>query len=440
MVFLGLIIIVSLYVLALVFHLYLTTLTLQYFFGVSVVVFVIIFQSEIRKYFETLGLLSTRQIRSKTMLAKSPSGSEIFQACVKMAQAKIGSLIVIRGSDSLDPLIEGGTLLDGEISEEVIVSMFDPHTSGHDGAMIISNNRIYKFSTHLPLSSNFSEIGKRGTRHTAALGLSERCDALCIVVSEETGQISVCINGRLKTLADPLDLEKELDKFIREKYFPKKETVIVQVFSRNLPIKISSLGAAGLLWFFTTYQTDVVTKKYSIPVEFTSVPQNIQIETISPKEILLTVSGRGEATYRGISQDSFEISLNASQIQNGINSFNLTHQDIKEPINLNLVSYSPDQILLTAKKYVSQTVPLKIISKGVPAKGFQLKSLVVTPADLEILVPENATPPSEIATETVILTDLKESTIIPARLVLPAGIKLAQPELPPVSITATIEK
>ena len=126
MVFLGLAIAALLYLLAETLNLYLTYLTLRYFVGVSLIIFVIIFQYEIRKYFEFLGLIGSRNIKVGRLTPKSLSASEIIQACVQMAQAKTGSLIVIQGKDNLDNYIEGGTALDGVISEDIIVSIFDP--------------------------------------------------------------------------------------------------------------------------------------------------------------------------------------------------------------------------------------------------------------------------------------------------------------------------
>lgn len=247
----------GLYVCAKYFNLYLTLLTLRYFAGVSIILFVVIFQTEIRKYFEFLGLAGTRQIKVGPLASRSPSITEIIQSCVKMARTKIGALIIIQGKDTLDPFIEGGVQLDGVISEEILLSIFDPTSEGHDGALIVSNNRVSKFGVHLPLSTNFKEIGKRGTRHGAALGLSENTDALCIVVSEERGKISLCKEGKLKTLEDPSNFEKELEKFIKAK-FPNdsapNEFSITKFFKHNLVLKAGSIAVAIILWFFTAYR------------------------------------------------------------------------------------------------------------------------------------------------------------------------------------------
>jgi diadenylate cyclase len=241
MVFLGLAITLGLYIVARYLNLELTLLALQYFVGAAAIIFAIIFQSEIRKYFELLGLVGSRQLRVRKLTPKSPSLSEIVQSSVKMAQDKTGALIVICGEDNLDLYTEGGTDLDGVISEEVILSIFDHHSEGHDGALVIRNNRISKFGTHLPLSSNFKELGKHGTRHSAALGLTELTDALCIVVSEEKGSISIARDGRLKTLDEYADLEKETDKYAKSKFASSKRNISDYVVRHNFWLKIASI-------------------------------------------------------------------------------------------------------------------------------------------------------------------------------------------------------
>ena len=218
MAFLGLAFAVGLYLIAKSFNLYVTLMALKYFVGVAVLIFVIIFQSEIRKYFEFLGLIGSRQIKVLPLTSRSPSTSEIIQACVRMAQAKIGALIVIQGKVGLDQFTDGGIMLDGAISEELLSSIFEPHSYGHDGAVLINNNKVAKFAVHLPLSTNFKEIGKHGTRHSAAVGITEVTDAFTIVVSEENGKISVTRDGKLKTLQEFTELEKELEKYTRSKF------------------------------------------------------------------------------------------------------------------------------------------------------------------------------------------------------------------------------
>lgn len=140
LVFIGIAFTVGLYFVAKSFNLYVTLMALKYFVGVAALIFVIIFQNEIRKYFEFLGLVGTRQIKVGALAPRSPSTTELIQACVKMAQAKTGALVIIQGKDDIDQFIDGGIDLDALISEELFLSIFDNHSEGHDGAVIIKKS------------------------------------------------------------------------------------------------------------------------------------------------------------------------------------------------------------------------------------------------------------------------------------------------------------
>ncbi|HLB51577.1 TIGR00159 family protein [candidate division WWE3 bacterium RIFCSPHIGHO2_12_FULL_38_15] len=439
MVFLGLAIALSLYVVARYLNLYLTSLTLRYFAGVSVIVFAIIFQAEIRKYFEILGLLGTRQIRAGTLASKSPSATEIIQACVKMAQSKIGALIVIQGNDNMDPFIEGGIPLDGVISEEVILSIFDPHSEGHDGALIINNNRIIKFGAHLPLSTNFKDLGKLGTRHSAALGLSENVDALCIVCSEEKGKISICREGKLKTLDDFTELEKEFEKYIKSKFSLKKINLFTYVVKHNFGLKLGALVFAAIVWLLTAYQTGIVEKSFHVPVTIENLPKDTIIQDYSPKEIELTLAGRGEELFSDLSATNLYIGFEASNLQNGVNKEILTRNNITIPAHTSLVSFKPDILLLTVQKYFSAYTKISVKTKGSLKRGLELKNITVTPEIVELMIPQDIPAPEEVITETIDISDQTESVIIPVKLIIPENIRVSNSDSK-VNIALTIEK
>ncbi len=429
----------GLYLFAKYFNLYLTWYLLQYFVGVSLVIFVIIFQSEIRKYFEFLGLIGTRQIKVGRLAPKSPLLGEIVQSCVRMAQAKIGALIVIQGNDDIVNFTEGGTALDGVISEDIIQSIFDPHSDGHDGALIIRNNRISKFGTHLPLSTNFKEIGKHGTRHSAALGITEVSDAFSIVVSEEKGKISISKEGKLKTLNEFSDLEKELEKYTRAKFSPKPENPFIHIFKHNLWLKGGAILTASLLWFFSVYQAGIIEKAYSIPITFENLPKDTAIENYSPKEIEISVIGRGDKVFEKITPENFQIILDVANLENGVNKIELIRKDITIPLNVSMVSIEPETVLLTAKKYYASQIPIVIKTKGEVAKELELKGIVVTPEFIEMWVPQDTEIPNEIATETIDISTLTESVIVPVKLIIPNDLKPVKGDSV-ANVALTIEK
>jgi diadenylate cyclase len=154
---------------------------------------VVIFQPEIRKALSKLGQ-ATKLTSSKPLEERVVE--RIVRACAFMSERQIGALIVIERNQDLEPLLEGCVTIDAVVSVELLITLFDPLTPLHDGAVVIRGDRIAYASCVLPLSKS-SEIPKKyGTRHRAGLGISEESDAIAVIVSEETGEISVAVGGR----------------------------------------------------------------------------------------------------------------------------------------------------------------------------------------------------------------------------------------------------
>jgi uncharacterized protein (TIGR00159 family) len=155
---------------------------------------VVIFQPEIRKALSKLGQ-ATKLTSSKPLEERVVE--RIVRACAFMSERQIGALIVIERNQDLEPLLEGCVTIDAVVSVELLITIFDPLTPLHDGAVVIRGDRIAYASCVLPLSKS-SEIPKKyGTRHRAGLGISEESDAIAVIVSEETGEISVAVGGKL---------------------------------------------------------------------------------------------------------------------------------------------------------------------------------------------------------------------------------------------------
>jgi conserved hypothetical protein TIGR00159 len=155
---------------------------------------VVIFQPEIRKALSKLGqatqLTSSKPLEEKVV-------ERLVRACVLMSERLMGALIVIERNQNLEPLLEGCVTIDAVVSVELLITLFDPLTPLHDGAVVIKGGRIAYASCVLPLSKSLEIPKKYGTRHRAALGISEESDAIAVIVSEETGEISVAVGGRL---------------------------------------------------------------------------------------------------------------------------------------------------------------------------------------------------------------------------------------------------
>jgi diadenylate cyclase len=155
---------------------------------------VVIFQPEIRKALSKLGqatkLTSFKPLEERVV-------ERIVRACAVMSERQIGALIVIERNQNLEPLLEGCVTIDAVVSVELLITIFDPLTPLHDGAVVIRGDRIAYASCVLPLSKSSEIPRKYGTRHRAGLGISEESDAIAVIVSEETGEISVALGGKL---------------------------------------------------------------------------------------------------------------------------------------------------------------------------------------------------------------------------------------------------
>jgi conserved hypothetical protein TIGR00159 len=155
---------------------------------------VVIFQPEIRKALSKLGQ-ATKLTSSKPLEERVVE--RLVRACAFMSERQIGALIVIERNQDLEPLLEGCVTIDAVVSVELLITIFDPLTPLHDGAVVIRGDRIAYASCVLPLSKSSEIPRKYGTRHRAGLGISEESDAIAVMVSEETGEISVAVGGKL---------------------------------------------------------------------------------------------------------------------------------------------------------------------------------------------------------------------------------------------------
>jgi diadenylate cyclase len=171
----------------------------QSFFAQIVIAIIVLFQPEIRR---ALAHMGETQFLTFTKAEELKSLEEIVRAAISLANRKIGALIVIERDTSLKDFVEVGTFLDARVSKELLMSIFHPTSPIHDGAVIIKGNRIAAAGCFLPITLS-SELSKSlGTRHRAGIGLTEETDAVALIVSEETGWISVSLDGKLETKLD----------------------------------------------------------------------------------------------------------------------------------------------------------------------------------------------------------------------------------------------
>ena len=196
-----------------VLHLYTVSFILNQFLAVGLLAFVILFQPELRRMLDHLGNVRLRNffgIASKPVQEMDTVISQVVLACEVMSRERIGALIVFAREQRLEEYFKTGTQIDGQVSEQLLRNIFFPKAALHDGAMIIRDSRVAAAGCVLPLSDSNRLSADLGTRHRAGVGMSEASDAVVVIVSEETGTISVAVSGMLKRHLAPQTLEKLL--------------------------------------------------------------------------------------------------------------------------------------------------------------------------------------------------------------------------------------
>ena len=226
----SIVIILLLTALTSVLHMYLMNYLLDKILEIGLLALVIMFQPELRRILEKLGSKSFREIISTKQEQRNIDYviSETVKACEIMSRERTGVLIVFERTSSLEDYQKTGTVIDARVSSELLRNIFFTKASLHDGAVIIRNERIAAAGCVLPLTENRNISSDLGTRHRAGIGMSEVSDAVVVIVSEETGTISVAISGMLKRHLAPQTLEK----LLLNELAPKEE-----VKTRN-PLKL----------------------------------------------------------------------------------------------------------------------------------------------------------------------------------------------------------
>lgn len=188
---------------------------LDSFFGAILLVLVVVFQHDIRRALSSMGRGGFLKDRGEGF---SELVDELVTSADMLAKRKIGALIVLEREVDVENYLEVGTEIDAKVSSEIITSIFLPYSPIHDGAVIIQKGKLTKAGCFLPLSRNPDLSKTLGTRHRAAIGLTELVDAVVIVVSEETGSISVVIGGKITRDLEPAPLRKLLRRLIEPRW------------------------------------------------------------------------------------------------------------------------------------------------------------------------------------------------------------------------------
>ena len=405
---------------------------------VAVIALIVIFQPELRKIFERAA--SVR--RSRTVDPGETLPGLIADSLFELAQHRRGAIVVLPGKEPIREWISGGHALDAEPSLPLLVSIFDPHSQGHDGALIISNGRFSSFGIRLPLSQSDKLPEEYGTRHHAAMGLVEKSDALAIVVSEERGKLSIFHKGKIRQAND----RETIVESIASHWKDTASYPIEMPQGRHRWTVVSQMTASILLagFFWATLivaQGEMLEKVVTVPVEYTSASSNLVLVGDKAKEVRLHLVGQ-KSNLDSVNPAHLSVKIDLSKAVPGKQSFVITDENIRLPKGINLLDVVPSGVELTLAEIIEQEVSVEPQLVGKLPNGLKIRSIKVTPEKVKVLSPATQGEDKSISVTTtpIYLDSISNETRLYCKIVAPPAVQPLDKRWPDVEVIITVER
>jgi len=345
----GLLALGAAFTLAQTWGLFMTTWMFQIFWQVLVLLLIILFQSEIRQVLERVNPL--KAIGFRKFATSEDWIPDFVKAVFALADKRIGALIIIRRVDQIREWVTAGQSLEGDPTPELLTSIFQKDSPLHDGAVVIRGGRINEVACYLPLSPDEGLPKEWGTRHRAALGLSERCDAWVVVVSEERGDISLARGGQMVHV----DSQEKLSQLVMEAVIPysiprEKWWEKVRFFLVNRwRAKLGAAFLVSVMWLLLAGQQDFE-RTIRVSIETKNLPAQMEIvEPLEPK-VQITVRGlRKDAS--SLNEKNVLAKIDLSMASFGRRIFPITRDQILLPNDrIQVVKIDPSKLEFTLKE------------------------------------------------------------------------------------------
>ncbi len=433
----------ALYLLSRAFDMYLTRLAFQTVVTVVLVGAVVIFQDDLRRAAERL-TTRTWFPRNHSSYRDDSAWVDVLVECwATLSRERIGALCVLKGNDHIEHYLSGGIPLGGKPSTQLLLSLFDPRSPGHDGAVVIHRGRVARFGTHLPLSTNVDDSGWLGTRHAAALGLAERTDALILVVSEESGRMRIAEDGKLVEVESVEPLKARIEEFLRRVQPPAEERTrrVLSAFTRNLPLKAGAVLAAAALWVGVVgVDREPALRTISVPIALTSVPEGWDIARQEPLAARVTLSGSA-AAFRVLEPDEVTLQLDIPDLKDGTQAIPLDRSSLRVPNDLAVRGIEPNRVIVEAHRMVQLRLPVRPTLIGQLPATLKLVSVTVLPDTVTIVAPrQRASELKHILTEPVDIAAISEAGPVERSLMMPTGVRLVEGAPRSVQVRIDVER
>ena len=365
----GLAVLGVFYFLAQATGLFLTTWVLGGIWAASFILVIVVFQAEIRQILEQVNPLIPSLTRFRR--PNRPNGVTDFlvtiaDTCFMLAQQRCGALIVFERRDPVEPFLRGkGVVVDACVSSQLVENLCTPPTPLHDGALYLREGRVYRAGCILPLSETLSLPYFYGTRHRAAVGITEHSDAVAVVVSEERGVVSVVEQGNILTLLSPQELIAWLTiRLVGAPEKHKRGWLDRTLITHNWQAKLGALAVVGVLWLGLVgpQNTEV---GFTIPVVYSNIPVDFDLGEKSTREVYLRVRGSRELLSL-LDPRRLRAQINLKDAREGASGYSLSAQEVNLPLGLQVAGVDPPVVTIRLKK---KPLPAKPPDKTGPVKN-----------------------------------------------------------------------
>jgi uncharacterized protein (TIGR00159 family) len=319
----------------------------QSLWAVIWLILVVVFQPELRQILERLSLHYL--VRGRRNLLPREALTELTEAVFDMARDKIGALIVLPQHDPLDPHLRGGLQVDALVSREVLRALLQPPVPTHDGAIILRADRIERAGCFLPMTTAAGLPADYGARHRAALGLTERCDALCVLVSEERGTVALACQGTLQPCPSPVYLRQELVQALPEIWeglgSPAQRW---HWLTHRFWAKALAVALATGLWMAVAGQQSAEIA-LTVPVEYQRIAANVELQGDVPREVRVRLRGP-QLALDAVRAGPTRVRVGLDNVRNGLNYVALSARHIDLPPGVELTDIRPSLLAIDVRK------------------------------------------------------------------------------------------
>jgi uncharacterized protein (TIGR00159 family) len=353
-VLIGLVVLGCIYSVAKLWGLFLTTWVFQILWQVLLILLLILFQSEIRQVLEKVSPL--RYLRSRRKVFKGAFTKDLVRVLFDFAEEKTGALVVLTRDDNPSELIHAGQKIMALPDSMLIKSIFNHHAPSHDGAVIISQDRLTHMGCILPLSEKEDLQEHYGTRHRAALGLSELTDAVCLVVSEERSEVTSVVGGKISVWNEPEPLQEKLKEWLGgpEIQVPKIQDFLEDFFIKNWKSKLAAFALVSIAWLaLASHQEEKLT--LSTRIHYLNLSQELSVLEDVPRLVNLTLSGR-KGRIKELQSRDIRAHVDLRDLAEGTHLIRFSDRNVDVPSGIKVERITPRkiQMILTRRNQSSK--------------------------------------------------------------------------------------